>query len=79
MDDIENEIFNLSKENDCICLLGDITFRNFIDVDDSLSQFCIISENNSNFNWAIDEMDIEAIEKFGFSIERKSKDNIVIC
>lgn len=78
-DDIENEIFNLFKENDCICLLGDFnsrvsTFRDFIDVD-----VCNIAENNSNFNLAVDEIDLEAIEKYGFSIERKSKDKIVNC
>lgn len=53
------------------------TFRYFIDVDDS--QFCNIAENKSNFNWDADEIDIEAIEKCGFSIERKSNDNIVNC
>lgn len=83
-DDIENEIFNLSKENDCICLLGDFnsrvsTLRDFIDVDDSLSHFCNSADNNSNFDWAVDQIDLEAIEKYGFSIERKSKDNIVNC
>ncbi len=37
------------------------------------------ADNNSNFDWAVDEIDLEAIEKYGFSIERKSKDNIVNC
>lgn len=76
-DDIEEEIVILSKENDCKCLLGDFnrrvsTLRVFIDVDDSLSHFCNIAENNSNFDWAFDQIDLEAIEKYGFSIERKS-------
>ena len=28
-----------------------------------------IAENNSNFDWAVDQIDLEAIEKYGFSIE----------
>lgn len=58
-DDIENEIFNLFKENDCICLLGDFNsrvfiLRDFIDVDDFLLYFCNSVDNNSNFDWVVD-------------------------
>lgn len=81
-DDIENEIFKISKENDCICLFGELnsrvsTLNDCIEVDDSLSQLCNITENDNNLNWAFDEIDLKAIEKYVFFIERKSKDNIV--
>lgn len=75
-DDIENGIVNWSKENDCISLLGDFnsresTLRDFIYVDDS--QLCYISENNtcSNFNWAVDEINLEAIKKIWWFFNRK--------
>lgn len=48
-----------------------------IEVDDSLSQLCNITENDNNLNWAFDEIYLKAIEKYVFFIERKSKDNIV--
>ena len=60
-DDIENEIFNLGDFNSRVS-----TLRDFIDVDDSLSQLCNIAQNNSNFNGAVDEIDFEAIEKYSF-------------
>lgn len=80
-DDIENEIFCLSKENECVCLIGDFnsrrsTLRDYNESDET-SQIFNNTKSDINFNWVSDELDVQSLEKYGLSIERKSKDNIV--
>lgn len=80
-DDIENEMFGLSKENECVCLIGYFnsrtsTLRDYNESNET-SQLFNNTKSDINFNWVSDELDVQSWEKYAFSIEWKSKDNIV--